>query len=506
MKLFMVEDSDVVRRSLREILADVAGICIVGEAEDAKAAEGAILALKPDVVTLDIQLPNGSGISVLKCIKRDLPDTVVIVLTNFPYPQYQDACLRAGADHFLDKSAEFQKLPDVLRNLTGHTDTNTTNDTQRQRHIQRIHPERLSTLGRMAGGIAHDFNNALMPIVGLAEFLLHHTDTLDNKTKTISTIGEIHRAAQDACGIVRRLSELYRSSEPKRLPVDINELIQETIVLTEPMWSSEMSSRGLTIDVTADLAPLPDVYCSELEIREALMNTIINAIDAMQDHGQIFVRSRERDGAAVLEVTDTGCGMPEEVRQECLEPFFTTKGANGTGLGLAQVCSIMSRHNGHIEVDSELGCGTTIRMWIPLGKADATEHQHASPAPSTIPKPLTVLIIDDDVGTRRLLARLLVADNHSFEAVESGYDALKRFSERPFDLVITDQAMSGMSGTDVAKSLSDTPQHPPVILLTGFGKFLEDGDNPPPGVSLVLGKPLSRNELRQAIASVMQPL
>ena len=231
---------------------------------------------------------------------------------------------------------------------------------QTQQNI--IQQERLRALGEMASGIAHDFNNALTPILGFSELLLKRSEGLDDRDTVERYLRMMNMAAQDAATVVSRLREFYRKREEGEnfAPASLHDLVGQAISLTQPRWKDEAQAKGITIKMEIDLQEVPLIIGDESELREALTNLVFNAVDAMPDGGTITLRTRRDGNQVVLEVSDTGTGMTEEVRQRCLDPFFTTKGTHGTGMGLAMVYGIVQRHEGTLDIESEADKGTTL--------------------------------------------------------------------------------------------------------------------------------------------------
>ncbi|RME45577.1 MAG: hypothetical protein D6795_16445, partial [Deltaproteobacteria bacterium] len=211
-----------------------------------------------------------------------------------------------------------------------------------------IQQERLSALGEMASGIAHDFNNTLTPILGYSELLVNFPDTLADREKTMNSLRLIHTAAKDAGEVVHRLRQFYRKNpeEEKLTMLDLNELLRAVISLTQPKWQEETHSRGIEIRVESIFAPLPPILGNSGELREAFVNLILNAVDAMPAGGGLTLRTRQEGERVLVEIQDEGTGMRPEVRQRCFDPFFTTKGEEGTGLGLSVVHGVVTRHGG----------------------------------------------------------------------------------------------------------------------------------------------------------------
>jgi PAS domain S-box-containing protein len=370
---------------------------------------------------------------------------------------------------------------------------------------QIVQQERLRALGTMASGIAHDFNNALAPVLGYSELLLHVPGSLDDKEKLRTYLHLIHTGAQDAVSVVRRLREFYRQRDDDEVlaPVDLHAVVEEAISLTQPRWKNQAQGSGRTIRVQTALQPVPLVLGNAAELREALTNLIFNAVDALPSGGDIFIATRESDGQVTLEVRDTGTGMTEQVRARCLEPFFTTKGEGGTGLGLSMVHGIVRRHNGSIEIESAIGKGTTCRIRLPVA---AAQEQAAPAVVSAAPvRGLRVLLVDDEPQVRQVTCEYLASDGHTVVAAVDGYEAVEAFRAGRFDLVITDRAMPRMNGDQVAAAVKQLAPETPVILLTGFGDLLAAAGEKPAGVDAVVSKPVTLAGLRQLMSRLARP-
>ena len=265
-----------------------------------------------------------------------------------------------------------------------------------------------------------------------------------------------------------------------------------------------MGAKGISIEITTEFQDMPAVYCDRTQIREAFLNLILNAIDAMPGGGTITIRGRalRPEKAVEIEVSDTGAGMSPETRQRLFEPFFTTRGEERSGMGLSIAQAIIAAHNGTIRLESSPGRGTTAIVRLPIEEAGAGAAATADiPPPVMSMKTLRVLFVDDNPVVRELITEYLEADNHTFETAESGAEGLRKLEKGHFDLVITDSAMPGMSGSEFAKSIRKSNRDIPVIMLTGFGQIMQSGNNLPAGVSMVLSKPVTRSALRAAILS-----
>jgi CheY-like chemotaxis protein len=366
---------------------------------------------------------------------------------------------------------------------------------------QVVKQERLRALGMMAGGIAHDFNNALTMVLGYSELLLPYVQE-HAPAKELGYLHHVISAAQDATHVVSRLRDFYRPAGGNeiRLAVDLNEIVQQAVSLTLPRWSSKSLADGVQIEVVTDLQTVPMISAHAPELREVLTNLIFNAVDAMPAGGVITISTSIADDLVRLAVSDTGIGMTEEERCRCLEPFFTTKGERGTGLGLSVVYGIIQRHGGVIDVLSEKNSGTTFDIRLP--QASAAEMISTSPVES-VDRGLRIMVVDDQEIICELIAEYLRNDGHMVTMAANGRDALEKFSAGGIDLVITDQSMPEMNGTQLAVGLKERAPAVPVVLLTGFGEEMQALGELPEGVDLVIGKPVSAAELRRAIFNAM---
>lgn len=367
--------------------------------------------------------------------------------------------------------------------------------------------ERLRALGQMASGIAHDINNAISPIALYAESLLEYETQLSEKGRGQLQI--IQRAIDDVAQTVSRMGEFYRHRETQLAlkPVQMNTVVQQVIDLTRARWNDMPQQRGVVIEMQTGFAPdLPPFMGVESEVREALINLVFNAVDAMATGGVLRLRTglSARDASVYIEVSDSGIGMDEETRRGCLEPFFTTKGERGTGLGLAMVYGVVQRHSAEIEIDSAIGKGTTIRLNFAARSTSIPDAFESTPGPTSLPR-LRILVVDDDPMLLKSLRDTLEADGHIITTANGGQEGIDVFttaqqSAEPFAVVITDLGMPHIDGGKVASAIKNVSNSTPVILLTGWGQRLVAQDDIPTHVDLVLSKPPKLRQLREALA------
>jgi len=379
----------------------------------------------------------------------------------------------------------------------------------RQTQQTAMQQERLRALGQMSSGIAHDINNAMSPAALYADSLLEKETALTSSGR--EKLETILRAIHDVAATVARMREFYRprESQMELAAVQLNQLVQQVVHLTRVRWSDMPHQSGVTIEHRLDLQPdLPPVMGVESEIREALTNLVFNAVDAMPEGGTLTLRTRrDAAGRVLAEVIDTGVGMDEDARRRCLEPFYTTKGERGTGLGLAMVYGVLQRHGASIEIESAPGMGTTMRLSFPVATTSTGNTQPQTPA---VPTGLRILVIDDDPVLLRSLREALEGDGHRVTVANGGQEGIDLFrgaSQRgtPFAVVLTDLGMPYVDGRQVSAAVKQAHAATPVIMLTGWGqRLVADGDIPA-NVDLVLSKPPKLRDLRQALARCCSP-
>jgi len=391
-------------------------------------------------------------------------------------------------------------------------------DDLRQSQDTVMQQERLRALGQMASGIAHDINNAISPVALYTESLLEREPNLSDRARDY--LATIQRAIEDVTETVARMREFYRQREPQLVlaPIDLNRMIRQVVDLTRARWCDLPQEHGIVIQLQTELEPnLPSIMGAQGEIRDALTNLVFNGVDAMPEGGTLTLRTRaipapesSQQGPSIgwvhLEICDTGVGMDGETKRRCLEPFFTTKGERGTGLGLAMVYGMVRRHSADIEIDSEPGQGTTVRLIFAVSAPVVTPT--GRPSTPLIPaRRLRILVIDDDPLLIKSLRDTLEADGHLVTATDggqAGLDAFKSAQEGgdPFELVLTDLGMPYVDGRKVAATVKAASPTTPIVLLTGWGQRLKAENDMPPHVDRVLNKPPNLHDLRTALAEL----
>jgi signal transduction histidine kinase/ActR/RegA family two-component response regulator len=384
----------------------------------------------------------------------------------------------------------------ALENSRLYGDLRAALDKVEESQQQVVQAERLRALGELAGGVAHDFNNSLAIIVGRTEALVAATDdpTLERHLDVVL------RVAFDAAQTVQRIQNFARKRVARPFePVDLNELVDEVVEVTRTRWKNSAEARGVRYDMNIEHGDVPKVAGDPAELREALTNILLNALDAMPNGGAVTMRTSVEEDRVVCVVRDTGVGMAAAVLRRVFDPFFTTKGERGTGLGLSVVYGIVTRHGGSIDVDSRPGAGTTFTLKLPANDPGPMPVAPATP----IAKPARILIVDDEPEIREVLSYALGADGHAVVTCKDGQGAIAALEHARFDLVITDLGMPGVSGWDVARAVKARRPGTPVVMVTGWREQINPAEAAREGVDHLLAKPFRRDEVRETIATAL---
>jgi signal transduction histidine kinase len=490
-----------------------------------------------DVVVTDVILPGASGVELLKLLRRQAPELPVIMMTGQPTAESAAEALRAGAVDYLfkpitkemilaaiDRASLIKALREERRKLVAATEhyrknlehlveqrTRALRDSNErlqaalkeleETQAQVLQQERLTALGQMASGVAHDFNNTLTPILGFTEIILNNIDRMPRE-EIAKKLKIVRAAALNAADIIARLREFYRAPSSRDMiqVVDLNQVLEEAIAMTQPRWRDQALARGVQIQVERDLQPLPPVQGNASELCEAVINLIFNAVDAMPAGGRLCFRTRVEEKTVCLEIEDNGVGMDPESVQRCMDPFFTTKGERGTGLGLAVTYGIIKRHSGRISVESRLGMGTTFTIHLPISRlVERVKSEEGAP---TV-RPLRILVVEDEALIRETIREYLRPAGHELVLACNGRQGWELFRQSRFDLVITDRAMPELGGDELAARIRCARPDQPIILLSGGVDQLGPDHATRRNVDVVIGKPLAIHDLYKAIATAM---
>jgi PAS domain S-box-containing protein len=344
--------------------------------------------------------------------------------------------------------------------------------TKRKNLEQRLlRSQRMEAIGRLAGGVAHDFNNLLTVILGYSELVLRRMGDDDPKSRT--AVDAIRRAGTQGANLTRQLLDMgsHQVADPVLLSVD------------EVVSSMENVLRRLIaedVSVFIDLRPAK-VLMDPGQLEQVVLNLVVNAGDAMPEGGALVVSTGMEAGSVVITVADTGVGMEPDVLAHCFEPFFTTKErTTGTGLGLATVFGIVEQCEGRIEIDTELGRGTAVRVYLPAAD-DSLDWEAEDVAPERPPVQAphddhVILLVEDDDDLRRLVAEVLTREGYVLVQASNGVDALRAVEayDGDIDLLVTDVVMPEMDGVELARRLVERWPELPIVYMSGYAGSARD--------------------------------
>ena len=323
------------------------------------------------------------------------------------------------------------------------------------------HSQRLDSLGSLAGGIAHDMNNVLAAVMGMASLLQLKHAADPSLQKSLQTI---ENAATRGRDLVKGLTDFARKGLHEPAVMDLNALVRRELDLLI------RTSRQRFIFEVQLAKDLPLIMGEATTLGSAFMNLCVNAFDAMPRGGTLWIRTFPLDGRVMLQVQDTGEGIPQEILSRITEPFFTTKAAGrGTGLGLAMVYGTAKAHGGTLDILSEVGKGTCITLGFPSAVLDSAAQATILSAESSPKHSLHILLVDDDDLIRSTLPPMLEQLGHLVDVASSGLEALRRLGGGlETDLVILDHHMPGLSGAETLPRILQLRPEARIILATGF--------------------------------------
>ncbi|MBL7190971.1 GAF domain-containing protein [bacterium] len=355
---------------------------------------------------------------------------------------------------------------------------------------------RLRALGEMAGGVAHDFNNVLGAILGRAQLLSRQTDD----PLLIEGLQVLEKAAEDGAVTVKRIQNFTRIRTSEKFePVNLNELVEESLNITRVHWRENPDAQGIIINIKTNFGPIPVIPGNPSELREVFTNLIINAVDALPKGGNITISTSKNESNVDLTVEDDGVGIPEENKERIFDPFFSTKGIKGTGLGLSVSFGIVTRHDGEITVESELSKGSKFTVRFPIKDFSYTQ-EFDEPETTTVSRKLKAVVVDDDNMVRKLLSDILQIDGHTVLTAPSGQLGVQLIKEEKPDLVFTDLGMPNMSGWEVVKESKRISPETIVVMITGWGEQLDRSKLLKSKVDALIAKPFKVQQIRNTIS------
>lgn len=379
-------------------------------------------------------------------------------------------------------------------------------DVDELKHIEREmrRTERLRALGTLAAGVAHDFNNNLMLIQGHAQLALLRGLEGAGRTR----VEAISRIATESVGIVSRIQDLARARPVGAVPAtafDLSVLAHDVVELARPRWGEGAEASGIHYVVETRLQKDVVISGQAGDLREAILNLVINALDAMPAGGRLQLTVAAEGEEARLIIQDSGDGMPPDVRERIFDPFFSTKGSRGTGLGLSLVFGVVERHGGRIDVQTAPGAGTTFTLYFARTKSATPAATAGAETPAIELASRHVLVVDDQKAVLEITVEMIEAQGHRATAAESSEAALRLIEEREFDVVFTDLVMPDVTGWEIVAHAARVRPGLPVYLVTGWGQTLSADECEKRGAAGVIAKPYLLEDLAAAIEKTSPP-
>jgi signal transduction histidine kinase/ActR/RegA family two-component response regulator len=441
-----------------------------------------------------------------RCGDREAAGKALLILIEEMCDQLADDERReigAQANQLLANSQQHATRERLRKCLDTIAEAHTRYEEQREREI---HAQKMAALGELSFGVAHNVNNTLTGILGRAQLILRNSS---DPGKVESGLELIIKSAEDGAHIIRRIQDFARQRPSREFEiVSLADLLRDACEMTRPRWEGRSEFAPIRFALEADCVGA-HVQGDPVELREVLVNMIYNAIDAMPSGGEVRVSTQENRDKVVIHITDTGTGMGPEVKQRLFDPFFTTKGKAGTGMGLAVSFGIIRRHEGSIEVDSEVGRGTTFKISLPkVSPTPATTEQTGSVdsvVPTTDDK-IRVLVVDDETHVREVLIEALEAEGCDVVSAETGEIALALYDqhEGKFDAVFTDIGMPEMSGWELVTEIRQRSKTVPIAIISGWADAISVQTKNAVKADWVVAKPFDINKISSIAQEINQ--
>ena len=462
-----------------------------------------------DLVLSDYSLPAFDGISAMKLVQQEQPDLPVILVSGTLGEEQAVESLKSGATDYVLKEGLVRLVPAVRRAMQDVEER----AERRRLEAQFIEAQKMEVVGQLAGGVAHDFNNVLAVIMGYSELMAQDLPSDDPIQKYIE---EIRLAAERACGLTRQLLVFSRKQPVEALALNLNEVVEGMTKMLERLVDDH-------IEMSFIYGPdIGQIQADSGYIWQVLMNLVVNARDAMPEGGKLVVETSHlllgEDSGEIypdiipgeyvaLSVSDTGTGLTDEIKARMFEPFFTTKiSGKGTGLGLATCRTIVQQCGGHIRVESELGRGTTFRVFLPQS-AHAVQVVAKAVPKSSVPKGTeTLLVVEDEPSLRELSKGGLEALGYTVLSAINGQDGLRLAREHrgePISLVVTDVMMPRMGGKVMVDWLKTKYPELKVLFVSGYADDAFAPDTVHDAGTTFLAKPYTSAKLATKIRDLL---
>jgi signal transduction histidine kinase len=496
------QDAEFVRRELRR-----AGMSFKLSCVDTKEAFVEQLEkFQPNLIISDYQLPSFDGLMALALVRERFPELPFILASGYIGEDRAAEALKSGATDFLLKTSLSARLASTVQRAMREVEERA----ERKRTAEMLQrAQKLESVGQLTGGLAHDFNNLLAIIIG-------NLDLLKEELSANPTARELAELALEAslrgAELTRRLLAFSRRQPLQPKIIGLNDIVASTTDLLRRTLGEAIEIR---LKLADDLCP---ALADPAQVESALVNLAVNARDAMPTGGVLAIDTANMHldqqyaalnaevtpgDFAMMAVTDTGTGMPPEIVDRVFEPFFTTKDASkGTGLGLSMIYGFVKQSGGHVKIYSEVGHGTTIRLYLPR----ATDREAAAAEPvagAAETKKIcgNILVVEDNPQLRKVVVRQLLSLGHRVQEADSAATALTILREdKPLDLLFTDVVMpGGLTGTDLAEAAQKLRPGIRVLLTSGFTEAAAQNG----GGMKLLSKPYRLEELDRKIRGAL---
>ena len=516
-KILVCDDEPLITESIRELLTAGNNYQIHTTNSSHHALE-LIRDTTPDLVILDVMMPEMTGFEMLDAVSNDMAGTSYIFVTGESSIDSAIEAIQKGASDYLKKPFEPEELrirvANVLRQRRIRQEKYSMEAEKKLLESQLRHAQKMEAIGTLAGGIAHDFNNVLSIILGNSELALQQ---LPRNHDAYPHLDQIHTASLRAREMIKQLLNFSRKDEADMVPLALNRVIDDSLKLIR-------ASLPTNITIERDISGEDCVMIADAtQIHQIIFNLCINSAHSMEARGGILcirlkpaiLNSTTAEDLGIapgnylhLVVADTGRGIKSDVIDRIFDPYFTTKETGkGTGMGLAVVHGIVKRCGGAIRASSVPDRSTEFHLYFPASDATIAREQSVVDRRKLPRGTERILLVDDEIMLVRMLQRILEQLGYEVTAFVNSRSALEALTERPhdFDLIITDMTMPDMTGLELIRAANRVRNHFPAILCTGYNKQVSQESAGALGIRYLLTKPVSIEDLAKTVRKVLTP-
>ena len=502
-KILIVEDDAIIVLRLKETLQSL-NYDVVSTADTGEQAVKKALSFNPDLVLMDITLKGSmDGIQATQEIHAQL-DIPVIFMTAFSDESKIKRAKETRPYGYLLKPVQDKELEVniaiALHIAQVEAEKKQVEEEKKKLEQQFFQIQKMESLGTLAGGIAHDFNNLLFQIMGSVQIVKKRLPETDRSARNLSNALQAAFRAKD---LVQQILTFSRSTNSEYKAVKVQPILKEAVKLLR-------SSLPSTIQIIPEInLEAGAIECDPTQIYQVLVNLCTNAHSAMQEKGGILtVIIRESTDQKRLEmiVGDTGCGIAPDILDKIYDPYFTTREkGEGTGLGLSNVHGIVKSHLGTISVTSTVGQGTTFHLSFPLAKPSGNNPDFYASSPDLPLGTEQILVVDDEELISRMEVEILQSLGYRVDGFHSSLEAFEAYKKDPhkYDLVLSDQTMPNLTGTDLAQKILKLRADARIVILTGYSKNISKTEVEKAGIKRLILKPLDMEMLATAVREVL---